>query len=492
MQVLFKLNHISYRVRISLIVIILLVFAISTASVLYHGDHFLLGSYEKLNNDDVKYVNSAKILLNKHTLAYNSGEAPSAFIMPGMPLILSGFMLIFGQDNDAVIAFRVLQAALQALSIYLIFVIANHLFNCRAAIIACIASALYLPDYFSSGVILSETLFRTIFILLICFCILALKSNQTKHYVIAAVLVGLACYFKPHAILFPIVLFILWLVNRVSWKTIIKHTTVISVTLILLLCPWWIRNYATFDEFIPFTKSAGNPMLLGALIHNAAPPQAFFDAHPEYTGGRDSLFTGSDADMAETTKKIVQFGFKEQPLQYLQWYTIEKLKGLYLGPYYWKTVFGIPGSLVTVYHILFVAIGGAGLLLMLIQAIRQRKQQYLLLLLTFAYFTVIYVPFVAFSRYGYPNVFIIFLCAAYVVDRALDIQTFKGFYQTFKGFNRTFKGFNQTFKGFNQTFKGVSNPPKPSLPREGPEALRPLDTRAGTNVRAKETLGGDV
>ncbi|MGO4373722.1 dolichyl-phosphate-mannose--protein mannosyltransferase, partial [Paenibacillus sp. MCAF20] len=118
-----------------------------------------------MNNDDVKYVNSAKILLDTHTITYNSGEKPSTYIMPGMPVVLAVLMLIFGQGDEAIIAFRVLQAALQALSVYFVFIAANQLFNSRAAIISSIATALYLPDYFSSGVILSESIFRTLILL---------------------------------------------------------------------------------------------------------------------------------------------------------------------------------------------------------------------------------------------------------------------------------------------------------------------------------------
>lgn len=423
---MFNLNHVSKPVKITLLLTILLVFAISSASVLLYGDHFLLGSYEKLNNDDVKYVNSAKILLNKHTLAYNSGEEPSSFIMPGMPFVLSGFMLIFGQGDAAVIAFRMLQVALQAFSVYLIFVLANALFNSRTALIASIASAFYLPDYFSSGVILSETIFRTIFILLVCFSLLALRSNQTKHYIIVAVLVVMGCYFKPHTGLFPVVLFLLWLINKVSLKTIVKHTVIISVTMVLLLCPWWIRNYITFDEFIPFTKSAGNPMLLGALINNAAPEKPFFDAHPEYAApDRASLFAGSDDDMADTAKKIISYGFKHHPMEYLKWYSVDKITGLYLGPYYWKTVFNIPHPLVVLIHFIMMLISTAGLLLMLVNAIARRNIPYLLVLLTLAYFTVIYFPFVAFSRYGYPNIFLIFLGGAYLIERVISVQSVK-------------------------------------------------------------------
>src|ERR1700730_18537182 len=122
---MFSMKYESRRTKLWLAIMMAFVLVVSLGVVLFYGDHFLLGSYEKLNNDDVKYVNSAKILLNNHTLAYNSGKSPSAFIMPGVPLILSGLMLIFGQNDAAVMAYRVLQAMLQAGSIFLLFVLAR-------------------------------------------------------------------------------------------------------------------------------------------------------------------------------------------------------------------------------------------------------------------------------------------------------------------------------------------------------------------------------
>lgn len=76
----------------------LLVFLVASAIVIVYHDYFWLGDFVRLNNDDVKYVHSARILLNEGTLAYNSGDAPSTFIMPGVPLVLAGFMAIFGQE----------------------------------------------------------------------------------------------------------------------------------------------------------------------------------------------------------------------------------------------------------------------------------------------------------------------------------------------------------------------------------------------------------
>lgn len=32
---------------------------------------------------------------------------------------------------------------------------------------------------------------------------------------------------------------------------------------LIVLGPWWARNYIQFDKFIPLTAGAGNPLLLG-------------------------------------------------------------------------------------------------------------------------------------------------------------------------------------------------------------------------------------
>jgi hypothetical protein len=56
-------------------------------------------------------------------------------------------------------------------------------------------------------------------------------------------------------------------------------------------------------------------------------------------------------------------------------------------------------------------VGSLGIVLSLIK----RQGKTLLVLLSFAYFTLVYFPFVTFSRYGYPNVFILILFIAYLL-----------------------------------------------------------------------------
>jgi 4-amino-4-deoxy-L-arabinose transferase-like glycosyltransferase len=410
----------SYRItnrkeRFLLIGLMLIVLLVSASIVLFYNDYFLLGDPNNPNNDDVKYIQSAKLLLNEGILAYNTGVEPSAFIMPGFPLILSGFMAIFGQDGAAVIAFRLFQCLLQAGSLYLVFIIARYAFNTRIAFIACILSALYLPDYFSSGVILSETIFRTLILVLVCVTISAVQARKYQWYILIGALVAFAAYFKPHASLYPAILLILWLRARYSWKEMLRYTFIIGSVYVILLMPWWIRNMITFNEFILFTNSGGSPFLLGTSINYNMPPAGFFDAYPQYDP--KTIFDGSDSAAVAKGLDIVKYGFTHEPLTYLHWYTIGKLQGLYLDPYYWKPIWPISKEVMIWIQYALMALAAVGIVISRIwKGLRERWRMQEPIVLTLLYFTVIYVPFVAFSRYGYPNIVFLLMFSAVTIE----------------------------------------------------------------------------
>ncbi|WP_442602024.1 ArnT family glycosyltransferase [Paenibacillus sp. KN14-4R] len=375
-----------------------------------------MGDPNNPNNDDVKYIQTVKLMLNEGTLAYNTGTDPTAFIMPGFPFVLAGFLAIFGQDGGGVIAFRLFQCLLQAGSLYLIFIIARYVFNSRIAFIACVLNALYLPDYFSSGVILSEALFRTIILLLVCVFITAVQSKRWGWYALIGVLTAAAAYLKPHATLFPAVLLILWWKEKYTWKEMLRFTCIIGIVYIILLSPWWIRNMITFDRFIMFTDSGGSPFLLATRIYEQMPPAGFFDAYPQYDP--ETIFEGSDSSAVAKGIDILKYGFTHEPLIYLYWYTIGKLIGLYFESYYWRPVLGIGQVAMHIIQALLVGLSIAGIVLS--RRVSSWRRQ-LPVLLTIMYFTVIYIPFIAFSRYGYPNIVFLLMYTALAVDKLIHM-----------------------------------------------------------------------
>ncbi|NBD27623.1 glycosyltransferase family 39 protein [Paenibacillus glycinis] len=392
------------------------VFLVHAVIVLWLGDHFLLGSYEKRDNDDVKYVYSAQMLVERGTLVYNSGLQPTNFIMPAIPVLLSGFVSFLDRDA-AVMGFRLLQCLMQAASIYLIFILARETLGRRVAVAAVLLDALYIPNLFASGAILTESTFKVLFLLLISSFIYAVKRRTAGAYVFAGIMLGLACYVKPQCALIPVCLLVLWLMRRYSWKEIVKYTAIVGACSMLLLTPWWVRNYNDFHEFIPFTKSTGNPMLLGALIKRAAPPQGFFDQYPEYKGDSNNLFAGYDAEQKRTAQRLIAYGFKHQTLAYAYWFTVGKSIELFINPFYSKPVPGLPRPAINVVHWLYVLIGFAGIFL---TVVRRRFRPALFILLPFLYYWFIHLPFITFGRYGYPLMCLLSIFAAFAVVSILE------------------------------------------------------------------------
>ncbi|MBO7744593.1 glycosyltransferase family 39 protein [Paenibacillus sp. MWE-103] len=394
------------------------VLLIHAVSALWLGDHYLLGSYEKRDNDDVKYVYAAQVLVERGTLVYNSGLQPTNFIMPAIPVMLSGFMALFDRDA-AVMGFRLLQCLMQAASVYLIFVLARETLGRRVAVVAVLLDALYVPNLFASGAILTESTFKLLFLLLIASFLYAVRKRTAGAYVFAGAMLGLACYVKPQCALIPVCLLILWLIRRYRWAEIVKYTAIVGVCSMLLLTPWWVRNNHDFHAFIPFTKSTGNPMLLGALIKRAAPPQGFFDQYPEYKNDSSNLFAGYDAEQKRTAQRLIAYGFKHQTLEYAYWFTVGKSIELFINPFYSKPVPGLPRPAINVVHWLYVLLGFAGIAL---TVVRRRFRLVLPILLPFFYYWFIHLPFITFGRYGYPLMALMTIFAAYAIVSALEAR----------------------------------------------------------------------
>lgn len=196
-----------------------------------------------------------------------------------------------------------------------------------------------------------------------------------------------------------------------------RYCAMIAAVYVLLLSPWWIRNAITFNQWIPFTQSAGSPFLLGTMIHGNPPDEAFFEYHPEY---KESLFHGNDSDLMTAGFRILEFGLKSAPLEYAYWYTLGKMIELYIPPYYWKPILGVSETAMRIFQYLLVICGLIGLIITFVSR-KLRTTSFAVLTLTLGYYTFIYLPFVAFSRYGYPHLFIIILFAAYAINRAVEL-----------------------------------------------------------------------
>ncbi|MGE5653215.1 MAG: ArnT family glycosyltransferase [Bacillota bacterium] len=403
--------------RVLLILLCIAHFALNAYLVLSMGDQFLLGDLETMNNDDVKYLRSAWTLLETGRFTYHDPNTLTVFIMPGHTVVLSGLMMVFGRAGG-VTAFRLFQALLQSLSIILTFVIGVEIFDRKAALIACLISLFYLPNYASTGLLLTDVEFKFVFLLLVMVSLRAVKNRSTGWYALGGLLWGLACLFRPTIALYPAAILIVWLIERYSVAEMARFATVAAVVLSLVMLPWWLRNASAFHRFIPLTLSSGNPFLQGTYIEYDQSRD--YMPYTEPLDGKDAVRV-NEIEMTTARQRLTVYA-SQHPMAYIRWYTVGKTWYLWYDSYYWKEVLGVPRHLVDKSHRVLLVLGALGALA---TVHRRRNTGALFLLSIIAYFTLSHLPFYTFARYAYPLMPFVILFASHAA-MALAMRIARG------------------------------------------------------------------
>ncbi|BFH61453.1 ArnT family glycosyltransferase [Paenibacillus azoreducens] len=399
----FNKNRYMWITAICIILVSLLV-------IVVHKNDLMLGSLSKLDNDDVRYIRSGKHLLETGQLIYyNPTTSLSAFIMPGLSLIIAGIMWIFGTGDIGMFAFRMFQVILTAASAIFVYKITEYIAGTKTAKIAITCIALYVPIYYVADLFLTEAFFTFTLTGMTYQCLLALNKNRGRDYVWLGLWIAAAVYFRPTAALFPLTIGIIWLFQRRGIVYMIKNTLILSVTIVICLSPWWIRNYQVFHEFIPLTNSSANPYLLGMLIFEQEPAD-FIKHYPDLY---NAWSHGTEEEQKALANKIFAFQIKHHPISFISWLLFGKLIRLIIIPFYWTPVLGIPYVAAGAVHLILLYFGVAGV----ISLVKKRNRNGMILCAVMAYFIVVYLPFFTFERYFYPTMFLLISAAALGVQQ---------------------------------------------------------------------------
>ena len=392
------------RLKIYLIIIEVVFMAVAIFSVFAHGDSLLLGSMEEFNNDDVRYIRSAWEFVDNNILSYHNVGESTVYIMPGLTIVLSFFMFIFGKING-VIAFKIFQVILQVASLHLLFLIGKKVFNSKVALIACLMNALYVAEIYAANLILMEVIFKFLLLLLIYISIYAIEKKSLKLYILGGIVWAVACLYRPTIAAYPLLVLIMWIKNKYSFSEIVKYTVVVTTVFCAVMTPWWIRNYKVFDRVILFTKSSGNPFLQGTFVnYNQSKGLGV-----PFVEGKDAIESNQN-EIKAGLDRLKTYG-KKEPFKYIAWYTFGKTYYFWRAPFYWAKVFKIPYVPVILYHlvILFWALYG-----MIKHKDKSLNLKFLIMVVV--YFNIIYLPYFTFERYAYPVMPLVILFAAHTVN----------------------------------------------------------------------------
>lgn len=350
------------------------------------------GRFLTLSSDDLNYIKSGIILLEKGILTYQSFTEPTVFITPGYPVFLAFIFSLAGHDYFGIQVVRVVQALFSSLWIILVFYIAKELSNERTALISAILVSFYMPNITTPGYIMTETLFTTLLLLLVYYSLIFSAKPKISKFIILGSIWAAATLCRPTIALYPVLLIIyLRLYCRISVKRLLKLSAVMLFTFALIMLPWWLRNFQEYGEFIPLAASSGNPMLQGTYIDYKQAPEDVIN----YQLGKNSFETNKIE--IQTAMIRIKSEINKDLWGYLKWYAVGKTKAFWSSAFYWKEFLGVNHYLVLSYHYVLL-LGFAGMAYI----IRKGFTRFILPISAIFYFNLTHCVFMAFDRYAFP------------------------------------------------------------------------------------------
>jgi 4-amino-4-deoxy-L-arabinose transferase-like glycosyltransferase len=193
-------------------------------------------------------------------------DSDRAFEMPGTAAFFALVIELFGKDL-AVPVIRTLQSLFLAAQSILIGLTAARLFKDRLAGAAAATIAAFYPFFlYLQGLLLSEPLFNVLLVaafaslywwrergahldwllVLTTFCFAMAAMTKATLAFLPIPLVAVAAFQEPHRFRRAAVAFL-----------------AAGVLFSAFMSPWWIRNYAIFQAFVPFSTSAWQNAYLG-------------------------------------------------------------------------------------------------------------------------------------------------------------------------------------------------------------------------------------
>lgn len=198
-------------------------------------------------NDSYSYISSATALLKTGRFAISpENPEPQLIRTPGYPAYMAGIYLIFGEDNLPVVVFQIL---ISIVTVFLVYIAARELWDDYCAIAAIILFSVDPGSFFSSQMILSETLF-TFFIMVMAAASVHLWVNRKpriKYLLVLGLALAFATLVRPisYYLLFPIIIMLIALRRRLglTLKDLARGLIYFVLPWIMLVGGWQVRNY---------------------------------------------------------------------------------------------------------------------------------------------------------------------------------------------------------------------------------------------------------
>jgi len=204
-----------------------------------------------LISDEREYDRLAYNLASK--TAYTYDGTPTAYRPIGYPAFVSVFYFVLGHHP---VAIKCLQALIDVATSFLIFVLLTGHPN-RIRVLAAGLWAFYIPAIFYTNLMMSETVF-TFLLTLAAVLLTRYSEKRSSSAYLIGICLGVLVLFKPSALIFLLVLPFFY--RRLGLT--LKSLSPVVIAFVLVLAPWFLRNYVAFGRF-SLASNGGMNLLIG-------------------------------------------------------------------------------------------------------------------------------------------------------------------------------------------------------------------------------------
>ncbi len=268
-----------------------------------HFSNFFAGS--PFGHDEFYYIKMAKDFLSHGTFGYMAEGVSNAYVTPGYPLFLICMFGIFGDGPQTILYIKLVQAVISTLTIVLAFFIGNKIANAPVGLLSALFIAIYPPFILHSRNLLTETIFIFLLLSYILVQHIAFNKGLARWHFASGLLFAVAVLVRPlmFALLLLPYIYVCFAKKEMRGKQI-RQFLIYLLGIVLLMAPWWIRNYITLHRLVLLCTQS-NPFYEG-IIRNATqlPP--------------------SDKEIVDGIKLLFN-QLLHHPLQTIQWFTFGKL-----------------------------------------------------------------------------------------------------------------------------------------------------------------------
>ena len=211
-------------------------------------------------SDAPAYITLAGNLLAHKGFSY--AGMPSAFRPPGYPLILAGFMRVFGQNYIS--AVRLVQFLLGLLTVMICAKVSSRLFNREAGEATAVIGLLLPTLIFSTAQMLTECVAAFLTALFILFLVEQQDRGGVGSAAALGITAGLESLIRFNAAALPF--FGLWAVWRSKQTNgrVVRGATLVLVA-VGVVSPWFLRNELVFHGEVLYSTHTGANAVQGVV-----------------------------------------------------------------------------------------------------------------------------------------------------------------------------------------------------------------------------------